>query len=553
MFLKISSIFQLSILVGLATSFVACSPSDGSRKITVEAGFQVRRNAPYNLSEKLSHMMVVSPTPGYCLQDQIYLLVWNDTQKQFVSITPVRLLSSLVAPGTSPTYVNDNGALDGSVSIDNAVAWMSASTIESPLQVTIPGGGDQYEVGIAGNFFNPIDAYVNATNTAGSDGICDQLAGPYAVNSSSLFVHVPAPQGDTVALNIQALHTNPLSNPYNMPGSTGYTAPTLSQNQAADWLQIDGSFLAGLNTMRLKSVSYLNDLIHVQLDNAAGVRTYYLPNVLNPPFTLDFVDIAQNVFRLSTINSNQHCVTAGCNFNSNQMPDAEYVANTGTGVFSLNASDVTLKNPVCSTNVSAPVLSNCSPNVVTLATPSIMLTTMAGGVCTYSISGVPLTSIGATSIAHITYDIEISNPRISGTVNVTATLGSIDSANGVVTGTCPKHQPFLPAHIPNPSNPTLSINTPGLASGSLTGYTSMVLNTIDITGPDPMNMSNCVGTARVTGRPIGTGVVSMSLTYPTVMSGGTVSISISSDVIGAANYTGPCPTAGTTYKITDYH
>ena len=198
----------------MAAGFTACAPSSDSRKISVDAGFQVRSRAPYDMSERLTHLLNVAPNT--CLQDQIYLVLWDDTTQRMVpGMAQQVILHSNVFPAPTPTQTPLYNA--SSSDIGYAMDWIANySYIEEPLSMTVPNTPDQLETAVVGQFFNPRDAYNNESNSSGPDGICDQMSfanfPPSALHSSALLGHTPVSQaaGD-VSLNVNVVHTNPSS------------------------------------------------------------------------------------------------------------------------------------------------------------------------------------------------------------------------------------------------------------------------------------------------------------------------------------------------------
>jgi len=195
-------------------------------------------------------------------------------------------LSQLESSGEI-TYSN------GSADIASVINWLkSYSSIDSALSITVPSGSsDQYEVGIMGNFIDP-----GTWNSNGSN--CVQTQSSLAVNSATLFGHTPLTSDilglGAVTLDINVLMTNPVA-ASGAPGEYSMTSTLISGttavDDASDWLQFDTS-LTSPGTSRLESVSYLNGLINISVDNS-GSNTfpakYYLPRI-PLSYTLTFSD-----------------------------------------------------------------------------------------------------------------------------------------------------------------------------------------------------------------------------------------------------------------------
>ena len=422
---KILSLFQVSLLAALCLCFTACSPTNGSRTITVDAGFQVRGSAPYNLSEKLSHMMVTSPNPDVCLQDQVYLVVHDHTTDQVVSTQQVRLFSNITAiPTATPNY-------DGtSTDVGFAIDWMqNYSYIQTPLSITVPNGNDVYETAIIGQFFHPQDSDL--------DGICDQTVtgNPLvALGSSAMFgrAELTQNQSGTLTLDMAVIHTNPNSQ---------YTNPWLLN--PGYWTQLDMNLpdlnVSNIAVARLKTISYLNGLIHFKVDNTTAA-SYYVPSIFPGPYTFTFEEGAATY--TSTIMNPSNCGGTNPNCGMTPMQDPVYVSGTMTYV-----------NTVIDTNPAHTVASgNVTFSTVYFATSILTINTSEGGTCTGIVTvTAPGGASSTTSNANDTITLPVTTPIFTSipnhnlvvspdftghiTLNVTNPAGI--SLNGTYSGSCP--------------------------------------------------------------------------------------------------------------------
>jgi len=286
-----SSIFDFSILLGVSAILSACGAA-GSRTITVDAGFAVRSHAPYNMSEKITHLL--NATPPTCVQRQVYLILHDHTIDQMVSATQVALETSTTACAL-PAY--DNVAADLDILV-NYLANPACASVDAPLSVTVPNDGHQYEVGIVGSIFQPQDSLTETLPfnvSSGGDGNCDQLSGlpdpftqptPPALPSSNIFGHALVDSTSTTAtLDIEVLHATPMSSPYD--GSYG-GANITSIPGKEDWVQLDPLFTTTYGSARLKRIAYLDGATNVSVDSTGGsnIARYYAPHLF--PYNLVF-------------------------------------------------------------------------------------------------------------------------------------------------------------------------------------------------------------------------------------------------------------------------
>ena len=510
---------SLSLSLSLSLLLSACGANHDTRTITINAGFQVQESAPINLSEQLlGHgMKAASPVIGSeCLQNQLYLVLWDATHQQVISTKPINLIS-MTTGITFPTY-NNSSATIGTTSIDNAIALMkSHSRITSPLKLVVPQSSNQLEVVIVGQFFNPVDA--------NGDGICDDFDGTYAAHSSSLFGHAPISLNSTLDLNVDVIHSNPDNNPYNLPGSST-SGPTISQDQARQFIQLDNNSYVEYSTLSLVSVSYLNDLIHVPLRVSGAPSLFYVPDVvIAGGMALTFVDHLDStiLFRAAIHGPNRKCVGTSCTYIFDSLPEATLVNPQVNQTFDLSGGAV---------------LRNISQNVVFTSNSGVLtltgLPSAASNTCTYTLDG--FSGAPGSSYANTTFyaDISISSPRIDGVFNITTdNSGSVSSTMlGYITGTCPKILPF---------SPHLTGITASLPSG-------LTIESILITGSD--SPGHCFGDAIISGNttaPPGTYTVGITNSIA-----GTVTVNVSGAEVSNGTWSGNCPT-NVPFSVTSYH
>ena len=500
-------------------SLVACGPAQGTRTITINAGFQVQENVPINLSEAfLGHgMKTAEPLIGSeCLQNQLYLVLWDATHQQVVSTKPINLISSTTGL-TLPTYDN-NTVASGQKSINDAIALMkSHSRITSPLTLVVPQSSNQLEVAIVGQFFNPVDA--------NGDGICDDYVSGSANYSSSLYGRSLLTANNTLNLNVDVIHANPVNNNYNLPGSPT-SGPTISQDQARQFIQLDNNSYIESSIFNLASVSYLNDLIHVPLPASGAFSLFYVPDmVIAGGMALTFVDQYNStiLYRAAIHGPNRKCVGTSCTYIFDSLPEATLVNPQVNQTFGLSGGAV---------------LRNISPNVVfTSGTLTLTgLPSAAANTCTYTLDGFSGALGGSYANTTFYADISISSPRIDGVFYITTdNSGSVSATMlGYITGTCPKILPFSPHFT-------------GITASGLPGLT---IESIDITGSD--SPGHCFGDAIISGNATaspGPQTVSITNSIP-----GTVTVNVSSaNKASNGTWSGNCPTQAPPFSVTSYH
>jgi len=408
---RTKSILHFVVLSVCAGFFSACSSSDGSRKITVDAGFKVGSSTPYNLSEKLlTHRLNL--VPATCVQDQLRLAVHDHTTDQIVSIQPIVLHSNL--PGAAPTPSATPQYISTSADIDKAIDWIANySYLDSPLSITVPSGPDEYDIALIGEFFYPQDTYVNATLAVGSDGVCDQVTtgnSALALGSSAIFgkASVARNQTGTLSLPIAVVQTNPTDNnaDYALTNNQGYFA------------KFDKNFNDGSNVgplYQLKRVRYLDGAIDMKVDN--GAWTYFFPSVFPHPYEMTFED-ANSAKYVSTTTFATNCV--GCGL----IPDPAMYSGTATftngvhGAISVTSGSVT----------------------GTINTLTVSVTFAAtNGVCTGTVNVLTGSNSFGGDAGNISFSITSPNFIGSGTLPVSGyTVGPV----GTYTGPCPTVSPW---------------------------------------------------------------------------------------------------------------
>ena len=404
MILKNSWIFNLLFLLGMAGSFSACGPVSHSRKITIDAVFRVGSGAPYNMSDKFTNMFTAAIP---CVQNQIYLVVFDQTTNQFISTQQV--LVTVNSASIQPAYTISPA------DIDAAITMITQSSIPEPLIVELPEGPDQYQVGIIGQFYNPIGSDVN--------GFCVKTVGGFANESSALFGKsaLTKSAAGTLTLDVHVIHSV-------TSADTNYPSlwPPTSGYQGGYWTQFDMEFDDTSSTThtagnaRLRSISYLNGLITAAVDynGTFSSAAYYVPNIFPNSYTLTFADA--NATYTST------AVAPSVPGNINPLPNPLLVS--GTSITSFGAA-----TPITITQVTG-----VTGSATVSAAGSLTITSVVGGIC----NGTLVAPIGGFSAGIGTVTFNINTPKFSGVG--TEAVSSNSASSGTYTGSCPVIIPNTP-------------------------------------------------------------------------------------------------------------